>query len=343
MIDINKTLYILNDNTYLHVDHDSFLIECDDQKTRVPVNLIEQIIIFGSTSISDYFIRFCSENNIFVSYVSFYGKYYGGLRGKFKNSNIFLRQKQYRLYEDNSFRTSFSKNVVLGKILNQYGTLLYAAKNTDEENNVKLVYAAGQLKTSLAQLKESETIEEIRGVEGKASSTYFGVFDNMLKTSNKEMLFIKRSKRPPENNCNALLSFLYTLLNLNCIAALESFGLDSFLGYMHTLKPGRESLANDLIEEFRSPVVDRFVVTLINRKQIKPDDFEHKGTSIYLKEASRKKVLLLWEEDRNKTVFFPLYKRNAPKKLLPYLQAQLLAQYIRGDISEYPPYIWEEQ
>lgn len=163
----------------------------------------------------------------------------------------------------------------------------------------------------------------------------------MIKQKSTGMEFERRSKRPPENNCNALLSFLYTMLTLNCTAALESFGLDSAVGYLHELHPGRDSLSCDLIEEFRAPFVDRFVLTLINRKQVTQKDFESVSGNIQLKEMAKRKILTEWENSKNEKVSFPLYKKDVQRKLIPYLQAQLLAQYIRGDIPEYPPYIWE--
>ena len=215
-----------------------------------------------------------------------------------------------------------------------------ASRDAAETNKSRIDNALEKIKGLIEELRKADTIDRIRGLEGTISQIYFGTFDYMLKTQDLSMQFEKRSRRPPENNVNAMLSLLYTLLTLNCVAALETFGLDSYMGYLHELHPGRESLAMDLVEEFRAPLVDRFVLTLINRKQIKGEDFERTLNGVMIREKSRKVLLELWEKEKENNVFFPLYKKSVPKKVLPYLQAQLMSQYIRGDIEEYPPWIW---
>lgn len=340
MYKVNRVLYILNEDTYIHCELDSFIIKtADDEKTRIPTNLISQVVIFGNSTVSGYFIKYCSEHKILVSYVSEFGVYYGGLRGK-TVGNILLRQRQYRLYDNSEKRLSTAKNIVLGKAINSSAVLDYTAKDARESEMLKIKSAQEKIDGLIETLKHADSIERIRGLEGTISQIYFGVFDCMIKTEDCSMLFEKRSRRPPENNTNAMLSLLYTLLTLNCIAALETFGLDSYMGYLHELHPGRESLAMDLIEEFRAPLVDRFVLNLINRGQIKKDDFERTPGGVMLCKSSRKKLLELWEKEKEINVLFPLFKKSVPKKMLPYLQAQLMSQFIRGDIEEYPPWSW---
>ena len=340
MYRVNRVLYILNEGTYIHCELDSFIIKTsDNEKTRIPTNLISQVVIFGNTTVSSYFIKYCSEHKILVSYISEFGVYYGGLRGK-TVGNILLRQMQYRLYDNSETRVSTARNIILGKAINSSAVLRYTAKDASEAKAFKIKLAQRKIEGLLDELKQADSIERMRGLEGTISQIYFGVFDCMIKSEDSSMLFEKRSRRPPENNTNAMLSLLYSLLTLNCIAALETFGLDSYMGYLHELHPGRESLAMDLIEEFRAPLVDRFVLNLINRGQIKGDDFERTPNGVALRRDSRRKILELWEKEKEVNVSFPLYKKTVPKKVLPYLQAQLMSQFIRGDIKEYPPWSW---
>lgn len=342
MIKIGKVLYLLNDNTYVHCEHDTFMIRVGDlEATRVPTDLIEQIIIFGNTTVSNYMIKYCSEKSILVSYVSMFGNYYGGLRGQLVG-NVLLRQKQYRLYDDLEHRLSLVRSIVLGKGLNQRAVLRAASDKVDSCRKDNIVKAISIIGEQLGTLKDAASIETIRGIEGSIATAYFGAFDDMLKTDDDNMKFVKRSRRPPDNYCNALLSFFYTMVTLNCISAVECAGLDSYMGYLHELHSGRESLALDLVEEFRAPLVDRHVITWINRKQITNSDFDMVSGTICLKDDAKKRLLQLWESEKEKNVYHPLYKEDVPQKLIPYLQARLLAQYIRGDIEEYPPWNWEE-
>ena len=340
MYKVNRVLYILNDKTYIHCELESFIVSVDGlEKSRIPSNLVSQIVIFGNTTVSNYFIKYCSEHKILVSYVSAFGTYYGGLRGK-TVGNVLLRQKQYRLYDNHESRLNLARNIVLGKALNSKKVLEYCARDAKEDNKNKLTDVQKKIEGMIRELKNADSLDRIRGLEGTIGQNYFSVFDCMIKAKEPEMLFVKRSRRPPENNTNAMPSLLYTLLTLNCVAALETFGLDSYMSFLHELHPGRESLAMDLVEEFRAPLVDRFVVSLINREQFKGKDFEEEADGILLNDKSRKRLLELWEKEKEEDIYFPLYKKSVSKKLLPYLQAQLLSQYIRGDIDEYPPWTW---
>ena len=257
-----------------------------------------------------------------------------GLRVRSAKNNL------YRLYDNSEGRISTARNIVLGKAINSSTVLGYTAKDAKETDKLKINAAQEKINGLIAELKIANSIERIRGLEGTISQLYFGVFDCMIKSQDSSLVFEKRSRRPPENNTNAMLSLLYALLSLNCIAALETFGLDSYMGFLHELHPGRESLAMDLIEEFRAPLVDRFVLNLINRGQIKGDDFERTPNGVVLRKDSRKILMELWEKEKEVNVSFPLYKKTVPKKVLPYLQAQLMSQFIRGDIEEYPPWSW---
>ena len=212
---IGKVLYILNENNYIHCEHDAIhivqksqnTINSDTQTQKIPINIIEQIIIFGPTTISDYLIKFCSEHKILVSYISATGSYYGGLRGK-TVGNVLLRQAQYRLYDDYEKRLNLVKNIVLGKSINQKNMLLYAAKNAKDSNKEILIESANMIGDLFSDIATAVNVESVRGIEGVIATLYFNQFDTMIKVSETGMEFEKRSKKPPLNYCNALLSFL---------------------------------------------------------------------------------------------------------------------------------------
>lgn len=341
MFTLNKVLYISSDS-YIHCENDAFMIASKENpeadKIRIPAMIIQQIIIFGNATITAYFVDYCTTHKILVSYVSSFGKYYGSIHGT-QAGNIILRHKQHLLYEQDK-RIDIVRNFVLGKLVNEIEQLKNALINADRENALVLNHAISNIASIIAKLKDAADIDTIRGIEGQAANVYFSVFDRMLKTSDSEMKFERRTKHPPENNCNAVLSLLYTILTLNCAAALQTFGLDPYLGYLHTMRPGRLSLACDLVEEFRAGFVDRFVITMINRKQIQNKDFERFGEQIKLKDGARKRILKLWQDDMEEKELFTIENKYYPKKYVIYLQAQLLAGVVRGDIEDYPPYCW---
>ena len=338
MFTLNKVLYVSSDS-YIHCEHETFIIStAQKDKVKIPAAIIQQIIIFGNATISAFFVSYCSEHKILVSYVSPFGKYYGSIHGT-QVGNIILRHKQHLLYEQDK-RSEIVKSFVLGKIVNAGEQIKSALTNADEKDEEVMRRKLSRMGALIADLKETHDVAVIRGIEGQASSEYFSVFDRMLKTHDDTMKFEKRSKYPPENNCNAVLSLLYTLLTLNCAAALQTFGLDPYLGYLHTMQPGRLSLACDLVEEFRAAFVDHFVIAAINRKQIKAQDFERFGEQIKLKDDARKNILKMWQDYLEEKETFPLQNKCYPRKYFVYLQAQLLAETIREDIQDYPPYIW---
>lgn len=339
MIQIKRVLYILSDNTYIHVDNNVLeIIVGEEIKQRIPPNTIEQIIVFGNTTVSNRLIKYCNDNKIFVSYVSEYGSYYGRIQGK-TTGNILLRRNQYAYEQNEDKKIDICKQLILGKTLNQINVLKYYKSSSNCPADID--NAIDNIKNIAANMQQNNiSIQSLRGIEGNIASEYFSVFDLLLKTKDADMKFVRRSTRPPENNCNALLSFMYTMMNLNCIAACECFGLDSYLGYLHAPHPGRESLANDIIEEFRASIVDRFVVSLINLNKINSSDFNTGVDGIKLTDNARRKVLSEWETYKGNAVKFSLYNKPVPIKVLPYLQAQLFAQFIRGDIPNYVPYVW---
>lgn len=341
MRQINRVLYVLHDKTHLSCENENIVIKKYGEdgsvsKNYIPARYVEIIVVMGDISVSTRLLKFCADNGILLSFVSVYGNYYARCFGKIKG-NVHLRKAQCDFYNDDMFRLSFSKNIITGKLLNSIGVLSYYAHNS----NVCVDTQIDFLKQNVSDLLHAKDLESVRGIEAVSASMYYSVFDDLLSHVPDDMKFDHRSRRPPENNFNALLSYLYMLCHLNCVAALETFGLDSYLGYMHEMRPGRESLASDLIEEFRAPFVDRFVLSLVNLGMISSSDFDADQTGIFLNQDGRKKLFQLWEDEKKKLVWHPLLKTKVEKRLVPYLQAQYLADCIRGRISEYPPWVWD--
>lgn len=308
------------------------------EKTRIPAHTIEAIICLCNTTVSTPFIGFCGENGIALSFHSDNGKFYGRIYGSV-SGNVLLRKKQYEWIGSHE-SAEVVRNIILGKIVNSRNMLTRAARNTTEEKALILKEQAEKLLEQENDLEGAKTIDSIRGIEGAAAAVYFRAFDAMLKTDESEMMFEKRSRRPPENRVNALLSFAYMLLKNDTQSALKSVGIDPAAGYLHTLRPGRPSMALDLMEELRAPLCDRFVISLINLKQITASDFDAEGIEYKLKDKARRKVIQEWQLRKKETITHPYLKEKIPIGLIPYCQAMLLARHFRGDIDGYPPIIW---
>ena len=308
------------------------------EKTRIPAHMIEAIICLCNTTVSTPFIGFCGENGIALSLHSDNGKFYGRIYGSV-SGNVLLRKKQYEWIGSHE-SAEVVRNIILGKIVNSRNMLMRAARNATEDKALILKDQAEKLLEQENNLECAKTIDSIRGIEGAAATVYFRAFDAMLKTDELEMMFEKRSRRPPENRVNALLSFAYMLLKNDTQSALEAVGIDPAAGYLHTLRPGRPSMALDLMEELRAPLCDRFVISLINLKQITASDFEAEGIEYKLKDKARRKVIQEWQFRKKEAITHPYLKEKIPIGLIPYCQAMLLARHFRGDIDGYPPFIW---
>lgn len=339
MKQLGNVLYILTEGSYLHCENKSICVMVGGtEKTRIPAHTIEAIICLCNTTVSTPFIGFCGENGIALSFHSDNGKFYGRIYGSV-SGNVLLRKKQYEWIGSHK-SAEVVRNIILGKIVNSRNMLTRAARNTTEEKALILKDQAEKLLEQEYSLECAKTIDSIRGIEGAAATVYFRAFDAMLKTDELEMMFEKRSRRPPENRVNALLSFAYMLLKNDTQSALESVGIDPAAGYLHTLRPGRPSMALDLMEELRAPLCDRFVISLINLKQITASDFDAEGIEYKLKDKARRKVIQEWQLRKKETITHPYLKEKIPIGLIPYCQAMLLARHFRGDIDGYPPFIW---
>lgn len=338
---LGNVLYILTPRSYLYCQNETIAVRVGgEDKKRIPAHIIESIVCIGDTAVSSPFIGFCGERNIGLSFVSDYGKFYGRICGKV-SGNVFLRKKQYEYIESKSHSESIVRNILYSKLINsRYVLKRYMRKSEDDEARQRISNAADNITDIAAKLDGVENIAGMRGLEGSAASIYFGVFDDMLNAAEEDMRFVKRSRRPPENRFNALLSFLYMLLKNDMITALECVGLDPAAGYLHSIRPGRPSLALDLMEELRAPLCDRMAISLVHLGQISAKDFSYDADGILLKDKARKTVLTQWQTRKKEEIMHPFIKEKIPIGLIPYTQAQMMARYIRGDLEEYPSFIW---
>lgn len=343
MKQLNNTLYVTTLDTYLSLDGENIVIRKDDEELkRVPLHNIESIITFGYTGASPALMGICAKRNIALTFMSYHGHFLARISGE-QNGNVLLRKEQYRISDDLEESLMIAKNMITGKVYNAKWVLERVirdyAMRIDTDN---LTAVSKQLSSALIEIRNAKYAAELLGIEGKAAELYFSVFDDMILQQKTDFQFNGRSKRPPKDYVNALLSFAYTLLAHDCASALESVGLDSYVGFYHKDRSGRISLALDLMEEFRSIMVDRFVLTLINKKVITKSDFWIKENgAVILKEDARRTFLGAWQKKKNDIITHPYLNEKMAWGLAPFAQAQLLARYLRKDIDEYPPFFWK--
>ena len=339
MRQLKNTLYITTEDSYLFWENECIAVKVGGvEKVRIPAISIESIVCFGNTSVSAPLIRFCGERGIGLTFLSENGRFYGRINGPV-SGNVLLRQRQFLSCSDPLFSARMASHFLCGKLLNEKNMLMRAARETnDGEREKKLKDKALEIAGLSKDLKEPLSTAAMRGIEGAAAAAYFSCFDMMLKT--KEMRFEERSRRPPKNEVNAVLSFLYMLLKNDVQSALEAVGLDPACGYLHTLRPGRPALALDIMEELRAPLCDRMALALFNRGQLDKKDFDLELGQCLIEEKARKLLISSWQNRKKETVQHPFIKEKIEIGLIPFVQAQLLARVLRGDLDEYPPFIW---
>lgn len=338
-----NTLYVTSPDSYLSLDGENVVILDKDQEIgRIPLHNLEAIVSFGYKGASPGLMGGCASRNISLCFLSPQGKFLarvtGGVRG-----NVVLRKRQYQASEDKELSLKIAKNCILGKVYNSRWILERATRDHGISVDVdKLKRASGFLQNSLKCIQTSKDMAQLRGYEGEAASVYFSVFDQLILQQKKEFAFVGRNKRPPMDNVNAMLSFVYTLLTNMVSSALETVGLDPYVGFMHTDRPGRVSLALDLVEELRPVVADRFVLTLINRKMVTGKDFTKKEDgAVIMSEKARKNLLIEWQNKKKEVITHPYLEEKVEWGMIPFVQAMLLARYLRGDLDEYPTFFWK--
>ena len=340
---IANTLYITLPDVYLSLDGENVVILDKDQEVgRIPLHNLEAIVSFGYRGVSPALMGGCANRNISLCFLTPQGKFLARVTGSVRG-NVVLRKKQYQVSADAALSLGIARNCILGKVYNSRWVLERAVRDHSMQVDAEKVRQASLfLQKSLKNIEESTETAQLRGFEGEAASIYFGVFNQLILQQKKDFVFSGRNKRPPLDNVNALLSFVYTLLTNMVASALETVGLDPYVGFMHTDRPGRASLALDLIEELRPVLADRFVLTLINKKMVTGKDFTHKEDgAVLLNDNARKDLLVEWQNKKKEVITHPFLGEKVEWGMIPFVQAMLLARYLRGDLDEYPPFFWK--
>lgn len=338
-----NTLFILSEETYLSLDGENIVILAENsEKRRFPLHMLENIMCFSYKGASPALMGACAERKIGLSFFSPNGKFLAGVHGK-EYGNVLLRKQQYRISDDKEQGLQYAKNMMIGKVYNSRWTLERTARDHKERVDYESIRkVSAELQEGLLKIRTVENIDQLRGIEGELASRYFSIFNELILNQKDDFIFQTRNRRPPMDRVNALLSFAYAVVERECANALRSVGLDPFVGFMHTDRPGRESMALDIMEEFRSILCDRFVLTLINTKTVRKDSFM-KGDdgAVLLNDKGRKIFFNNWQNRKRELITHPFLKEKMEWGLVPYIQALLLARTIRGDIEEYPPFLWK--
>ena len=338
-----NTLYITLEDSYLSLDGENVVvIDGDREIGRVPLHNLEGIVSFGYRGTSPALMGACAEKNISLCYLTPQGRFLARVTGRIKG-NVLLRKRQYKSSMDEQESLEIAKNCIFGKVYNCRWVLERAIRDHGMQiDKEKVKNASLKLKHALTLIREARSKEQLRGYEGEAASTYFGVFDELILQQKKDFGFSGRNRRPPMDNTNALLSFSYTLLTNTMASALETVGLDPYVGYLHTERPGRASLALDMIEELRPVIADRFVLLLINKRMIQGKAFKKKEIgAVIMSDDARKLVLAEWQNKKKETLMHPFLQEKVEWGMIPFAQAMLLARYLRGDLDGYPPFLWK--
>lgn len=334
-----NTLYVSTQGAWLSKEGESLrVMDGKSCLARLPIHQIGGIVCFGRVSISPPLMAFCAERDVSISFLTEWGRFQARVVGPVKG-NVLLRRTQYRVADDADIHLPVAANIITAKIANCRSLLRRA--NRDHSPNGRLANAADRLGMALEALRQQATLEGFRGVEGEAALQYFTVFSELISTQDKAFAFAKRNRRPPLDRVNCLLSFAYALLLHDVRSALESWGLDPAVGFLHRDRPGRPSLALDLMEEFRPVLADRLCLSLVNRGQVKARGFElQESGAVRMKDKTRRTVISAWQNRKKEEVRHPYLDERMPWGMVIHAQAGLLARHLRGDLDGYPPFMW---
>lgn len=333
-----NTLYITTPEAYLSKDGLNVVVSVDkEERFRIPIMNVESIVTFGYMGASPGLMKLCMDNNVALSFMTPQGHFICRVQGQTKG-NVLLRKKQYSISEDGNVALHLAKLFILGKVFNTRSILQRYIR--DNGANEEVEHVVKQLEWRKKRIMQAESMDILRGEEGHAANTYFDVFNHLILHQKDDFIFNGRNRRPPKDEVNAMLSFVYTLIANDVAAALESVGLDPYVGFMHTLRPGRTSLALDMMEELRAYLGDRLVLSMINRKQITKKDFiRQSDDSFVMTDSCRKELLNSWQKRKKELIEHPYLKEKIPIGLLPYAQAMLLARFLREDLDDYPVFL----
>ena len=337
-----NVLYVTVPETYLALDGETVVIRKEEQVAmRLPLHNLENIVSFGYSGASPALMGACAERNIGLCFLTPNGRFLARVSGKVKG-NVLLRKKQYLLSENEEESCKVGAWFLIGKIANCRKVIERARRDHALLVDVnRLGEASASLKEQMRAIEGCKKNADLMGFEGSAAKIYFGVFDQLILQQHEDFYFTERSRRPPLDNLNSLLSFLYTLLVNDVSSALETVGLDPYVGFLHQDRPGRPSLALDMMEELRPVFADRLALSLVNRKQIMGKGFTEKESGgILMDDETRKKVLTAWQERKKEMILHPYLKEKMEFGLIPHVQALLMARYLRGDLDAYPPFFW---
>lgn len=338
-----NTLYITSEDVYLALDGENVVILRDEDTIgRFPLHTLENIVSFSYKGASPSLMGSCAAKHINLSFYTPRGKFLARTVGM-SAGNVLLRKEQYRISDDVDRSLTFAHNMILGKVFNCRWCLERTVRDhgirVDRE---KIKDISEELYLGLEKIRGCSDLDALRGIEGELASRYFSVFDDLILNQKEQFFFNGRNRRPPMDNMNALLSFAYTILGNECAGALEGAGLDAYVGFLHQDRPGRKSLALDIMEELRAAMADRFVLGLVNRKMINDGHFDRQGDgAVLMNDEGRKIFLSAWQQKKKDTITHPFLSEKIPWGLVPHVQAMLLARTIRGDLAEYPPFMWK--
>ncbi len=337
-----NTLYVTSQGAYLAREGETVVVRLEHEtKMRIPIHTLDGIICFGQVACSPPLMQMCGERNVTVSFLSEQGKFWARVQGPV-SGNVLLRREQYRQADDHDFSSRVARNIVLAKVANCRTVLLRAQRDHQEETGVSRLKETTRYLARISEsLKGATSLDKVRGYEGDAARAYFNVFDQLILANKDEFFFHQRNRRPPIDNMNALLSFIYALILHDVSSSLEAIGLDPAVGYLHRDRPGRPGLALDLMEELRPFLADRLALSLVNRQQIKGRGFRKtESGAVMMDDETRKIVLVSYQKRKQEEIFHPFIKEKIPLGLLPHVQAALFSRFLRGDLDGYPPFIW---
>ncbi|WP_028009470.1 type I-C CRISPR-associated endonuclease Cas1c [Solimonas flava] len=341
-----NTLYVTTEGAWLRKDGANIVMDVEqEEKARIPAHMLESLVCFGRVLVSPPLLGYCAEQGISVCFLSPNGRFMARVEGPV-SGNVLLRREQYRRSDDPGGCAAIVRHLLIGKLYNQRVVLGRALRDHSESMTpdamAAVTHAYQRLERISAKLQTESDAQLMRGLEGEAAQAYFGVLDHLIRTSAPIFHFGGRNRRPPRDAVNALLSFFYTLLTHDCRSALETVGLDPAVGFLHRDRPGRPSLALDLMEEFRAFLADRLVLSMINRRQLTERDFQSLDNGVVLlREESRKNLLVAYQERKREEIQHAFIGEKMAIGLLPLMQAQLLARHLRGDLDAYPPFLWK--
>lgn len=339
-----NTLYVTTQGAYLAREGENLLVRVEQEtRFRVPIHTLASVICFGQVGASPPLMHLCAESGVTLAFLSEQGRFLARVEGPV-SGNVLLRTEQYARARDPAASAAVARSIIAGKMINSRAVLLRAAREQEPgtPGREALREASRRVAVLARKLEGAPELEELRGHEGDASRIYFGAFDPMIVAQKEDFAFRGRSRRPPLDAVNALLSFIYTLLVHDVRSALEGVGLDPAVGFLHRLRPGRPSLALDVMEELRAPLADRLALTLINRRQVGKEGFTTtEGGEVRMSDATRKEVLQSWQKRKQEEINHPFLNETIPIGMIPHAQALLLARHLRGDLDAYPPMLWK--